>query len=319
MALPPNFYAIPFGVAGLAVTWRAAQATLAPPAAIADALFLVAAALWVALAFDLAVQIARAPRTVARQLVDPVLSPFFALPAIVALVLAGGLLPHAPDVAEVITLVVVVVVVALGGWLTGQWMTGGLDRDRFHPGYFLPTVAGGFLAANAAALAGHRTIAWLAFGIGALCWLLLGPPILERLFFAAAVPTALVPTLAIEVAPPAVGGNAYFALHHGPDDTITYILAGYCVLMVLAQLRLIGLYRRLPFGATFWSFTFSYSAVATYALHWIQHSHPGGGRILGWLVLGLITTFIGAIALRSLRAAATGRFFPVRTDLKVAA
>ena len=33
--------------------------------------------------------------------------------------------------------------------------------------------------------------------------------------------------------------------------------------MVIAQIPLIAVYRRLPFSAGFWTFTFSYSAVAT--------------------------------------------------------
>ena len=33
----------------------------------------------------------------------------------------------------------------VGGWLTGQWITGGIDPDAVHPGYFLPTAAGGLM------------------------------------------------------------------------------------------------------------------------------------------------------------------------------
>lgn len=68
--------------------------------------------------------------------------------------------------------------------------------------------------------------------------------------------------LAIEVAPPAVAGDAYFGLTGGRIDTLAYLLAGYTVLMVLVQLRLLPLYLRLPFTPVFWSFTFSYAAVA---------------------------------------------------------
>ena len=226
LLLPPNLYAVPFGIAGLALTWRAAQPALGAPRAVADALFILSAVFWVALTGDLVARLVRSPAGVAREMTDPVRSPFFALPAIVALVLALGLLPHAPAAAKVVVLVSVVVMVALGGWLTGRWMQGGIDRDRFHPGYLLPTVAGGLVAANAAAAAGYRTLGWLLFGIGVLGWLQIGPTILGRLFFAERLPAALTPTLALEVAPPAVGGNAYFALHQGPNDAVAYASRG---------------------------------------------------------------------------------------------
>lgn len=38
----------------------------------------------------------------------------------------------------------------MGGVLTGQWIAAGVDHDSIHPGYFLPTVAGGLVGANAA-------------------------------------------------------------------------------------------------------------------------------------------------------------------------
>jgi tellurite resistance protein len=34
-----------------------------------------------------------------------------------------------------------------GGLITGEWIIMELDRSEFHPGYILPTVAGGFVAA----------------------------------------------------------------------------------------------------------------------------------------------------------------------------
>lgn len=74
-----------------------------------------------------------------------------------------------------------------------------LARNRprsLHPGYLLPTVAGGSMAGNAAALAGRRTTAWLAFGIGVLSWVQIGPTIFGRLFFAEQLPVALRPPLA---------------------------------------------------------------------------------------------------------------------------
>jgi tellurite resistance protein len=194
--------------------------------------------------------------------------------------------------------------------LTGQWIAGVIDAERVHPGHFLPTVAGGFVAADVMAVMGYRTIGWLCFGIGVTCWTQLGSVILNRLFVGPALPMALVPTLAIEVAPPAVGGNAYFALHQGPDDAVVYALAGFSVLAVLVQLRLVPLYRGLTFGAGFWGFTFSFSAVAVYALTWIAHARPAHAALLGWIVVVLITALVGALAAKSVRAVAEGRFWP---------
>ncbi|HEY2200602.1 MAG TPA: hypothetical protein VGH56_01845, partial [Solirubrobacteraceae bacterium] len=117
------------------------------------------------------------------------------------------------------------------------------------------------VAAQAAPEFGLRDIGWMCFGIGVICWFVLGSLILNRLVFIKLLPAPLVPTLAIEVAPAAITGVTYFALHGPTPDTIAYLLAGYVVLMLLVQLRLIPVYAGLVFTPGFWGFTFS-SAIA---------------------------------------------------------
>lgn len=187
-------------------------------------------------------------------------------------------------------------------WLTDQWIVGDLDKSKAHPGYFLPTVAGGFLSAQVATHVGLHSLGMLCFGVGVGCWLLLGSVILNRLVFTNQLPPALMPTLAIEAAPPAVAGNAYFALHGLRADTVSYALAGYAILMVLVQLRLLPLYLRLRFTPGFWAFTFSWCAVALLALHWLALAHPAGQRVLAWLVCGAVTALVAAIAVRTVVA-----------------
>ena len=92
-----------------------------------------------------------------------------------------------------------------------------------------------------------------------------------------------------------MAGNAYAALTGGRIDAVAYVLAGYTVLMVLVQLRLLPLYRALPFAPSFWSFTFPYAAVAVDAMSWIQVERPAGERLLGCAVLGALTVLIGGI------------------------
>ena len=50
--------------------------------------------------------------------------------------------------------------------------------------------------------------------------------------------------------------------------------------------------------------------MATFALRWIEQGRPAQGRLLGWIVLALITASVAAVAAQSLRAIAARRFFP---------
>jgi hypothetical protein len=58
------------------------------------------------------------------------------------------------------------------------------------PRYFLPTVAGGFIGSAAAAHAGFRSAGVAAFGIGLVCWLMLGSFLLNRLFLRGSLPAS---------------------------------------------------------------------------------------------------------------------------------
>ncbi|MET8102325.1 hypothetical protein ABZV29_38760 [Streptomyces sp. NPDC005236] len=98
------------------------------------------------------------------------------------------------------------------GWLTGVWIRSDTKLVQWHPGYFLPTVGGGLLTAGGSAALGRSRLSQIMFGYGLICWLVLGSILLARLFTQAPLPTPIVPTIAIEPAPPVVAGNAWFTM-----------------------------------------------------------------------------------------------------------
>jgi tellurite resistance protein len=188
LRVPPNMFAIALGIAGLAQAWHAAVPVVGTPQAVPDALNVLGAALWLVL---VGAYLAQGPRIVVADLRDPVLSPFVSASALTAMLLAAALTTGAFAARRVLVVVFLAVTAAIGGWLTGQWMTGGIDPDSVHPGYFLPTAAGGLIGANAAAEVHLHALAEASFGIGVLCWVMLGSVVLTRLFTRPALPPAL--------------------------------------------------------------------------------------------------------------------------------
>jgi tellurite resistance protein len=83
--------------------------------------------------------------------------------------------------------------------------------------------------------AGGTAVVVEAYGIGVICWVLLGSTILNRLFSRPALPSALVPTMALELGIPSVAGSAYFAVAGRTVSFIACVLGGYTVLMALVQ------------------------------------------------------------------------------------
>jgi tellurite resistance protein len=239
-------------------------------------------------------------RTVVADLLDHTAGPFASLALITPMLLAAeGIYPYAPTPGKAMVDSFLVATVALGGWFTGQWIYGPLQLDQMHPGYFLPTVAGGLVASACAADVGQHRLAEAMFGLGIICWIILGSIILARLLVRPALVTPLIPTLAIEVAPPAVASLAYFALDHDRLDTVAAALAGYGLLMVMAQLRLLPAYLRLQFMPSLWAFTFAWAAVVTSSLHWLHDAKPAGYRVYEYIILMIITLGIGVLAVRT--------------------
>jgi tellurite resistance protein len=198
--------------------------------------------------------------------------------------------------------------VLVGAWLVGQWILSDAMLIQWHPGYFLPNVAGGLLASGGAATLGYPTLAKLMFGYGAISWAVLAPIVFGRLFTERPLAAPLLPTIAIAQAPPLVAGSAWFEINHGRPDTTALLLAGYAILMLLVQLRLIPAYRQVPFGPGWWAFSFSYTSAFVLALRWLAAERVPDQQPLTYALLAGETLFIGALAVKTIAALRLGDF-----------
>jgi tellurite resistance protein len=309
--IPLNFFGIPFGLAGLGELWTFAARYHDAPRIIADIVLLVSATVWLLVVSAYLRHLVFEHATLRKDLLDPIAAPFASLALITPVLLSAvGLYPHAETLGRALTDVFLCLTVLLGGWFTGQWIYGSLALDTFHPGYFLPTVAGGLVASAAAAAVGQQRLSEVMFGLGLICWIVMGSIILGRLLFRPMLPQALQPTLAIEIAPAAVASLAWFQIHGEQIDTVAAVLGGYGLLMVIAQLRLAPLYSRLPFMPSTWAFTFSWAAVATAVLVWLHATHVTGYVVWQYVVLAVISILIGGISARSVLAISRRQLLP---------
>ena len=298
--VPLNLFGIPFGLLGLADCWLAAAGFGLAPVALGRALVAIAVLVWLVVG-TARLRAAWPLRTPSGPgITDPVAGPFASLAVITPmLAAAAGLYPLSHGAGTVVVDVLIAVTVILGGWFTGQWIYRPVPLAAMHPGYFLPTVAGGFVASASAALVGQVRMAEILFGLGLVCWIVLGSIVLGRLVLGPPLAPALVPTLAIEVAPAAVATFALFVMNGHRVDLAVRLLAGYGLLMVLAQVRLVPAYVRLRFMPSLWAFTFSWASVVSAGVLWLGITHPAGWRTAAYALLVVISVAILALALRT--------------------
>ena len=307
--LRASLFGIPFAIGGAALCWSSAHTWVDAPRWPSVVLWVLAALVYLVLLVAYLRNVVSTGR-VASEMSDLTFGPFTALILILPMMFGLAAADFAPRTGTAVFLVGAVLVALYGGWLSGQWIMQEMPLDRWHPGYFLPTVAGPLIAAGGCAGLGYDGLARLLFGYGAVCWLVLGSIILLRLFTRPLLPTPLIPTLAIELAPPVVAGNTWFAINGNRPDTLAYVLAGYAVLMVLVQLRLIQLFVKVPFVAGVWAFGFSYAAVVPVSIRWLVTEQVEARQSLTYGLLAVVTLALVALVVRTAVGLAHGTFLP---------
>jgi tellurite resistance protein len=306
-SLPLNLFAIPFGLIGLADCWLVSASFGLSPVLVARVLVWLAFSVWLFLTARYAHLVMSGRQSLRNDLDDDIISPFGSLIVIIpTLAATDGLVPLSHTAGLIATDIGMAATVLVAGWFAGRWVTRPINLAHMHPAYFLPAVAGGFVAAYCAAATNQLELARMLFGLGLISWVVVGSVIFGRLVLGPTLPPALTPTLAVQVAPAGVATIAAFTISGGRTNTMIEAIAGYGLLMVVAQAPLLAKYIRLPFMPSFWAFAFAWSAVAFATVAWLGAARPTGWRLESYAVLSLITVLVAAIALRTIAGLARG-------------
>jgi tellurite resistance protein len=304
--IPLNTFAIAFGTAGLADLWSTSVAALRWPTAVGIAFWVAAAIVWVWLIVAHTVRGARSTATFASQLRHPVQGPLAALVPVVGMLLGDELHVYAPLAGDILLIASIVAAALFAAWILALWMRGPITVDAIHGGYFLPTVATSFIGAAGAGDAGMKALALSLFFVGCFFWAVMFAVIVARLAVRPPLPAALVPTLAIFLAPPAAASAGWFAITGLVSSPIAVGLLGFTVLMLLLELALIPAFRKLAFSLGFWSFTFPLAAAARVGVDWASMLRFAGCTALIIALLAITTAVVLAVAIQSVRLAAAG-------------
>jgi tellurite resistance protein len=297
--IPLNTLAIPFGLIGWAGCWSTAQAAFGWASWTAEPFWAVAAAALIWLLVAHTIRGHRAGGSVADQLRHPAQGPIAAIVPLSVVMLGAHVHAAAPVLGSVLAYAGIASCIALSGSLVTLWIRGTVPLTAIHGAYFLPTVAAGFITAGVAANIGNPALAVAAFGFAAFFWVVLFTVLLLRLIVAPPLPGPLTPTLAILVAPPAVGGMAWLEMNGRAIDSVGLVLLGLTAFMVVIQIALLPTYRRLRFSLGFWSFTFSACAVANQTIALSRIARYPGWQAVIVIALVAVSVLIVAVAVKS--------------------
>ena len=273
--LPAGYFGIVLGTIGMGFAWRYASQVWQVSHWLGDGLVILAMIIWGLLTSAFIARLIRFPHSVLAEVRHPVLSSFVSLFPATTMLVAIGFVPWFRPLAVCLFSFGVVVQLAYAAW---------------------PTVANNFISAMACGALGYTDAGLVFLGAGVFSWLSLEPVILQRLRSSGELPTALRTSLGIQLAPALVACSAWLSVNGGEGDTLAKMLFGYGLLQLLFMLRLMPWYLSQPFNASFWSFSFGVSALATTGLHLGSGSDNGFFHTLA-VPLFIFTNFIIAILL----------------------
>ncbi|WP_285129606.1 dicarboxylate transporter/tellurite-resistance protein TehA [Leclercia adecarboxylata] len=273
--LPAGYYGMVLGTIGMGFAWRYASTIWPVTRWPGEILVTLAMVIWAFLTVAFLTRAIRFPRSVLAEMRHPVMSSFVSLFPATTMLVAIGFVPWYRPLALALFTVGVVVQLSYAAWQSAGLWRGKHPEEATTPGLYLPTVANNFISAMACGALGFHDAGLVFLGAGVFSWLSLEPVILQRLRSAGELPPAMRTSLGIQLAPALVACSAWFSVNGGEADTFAKMLFGYGLLQLLFTLRLMPWYLSQPFNASFWSFSFGVSALATTGLH-LGQSSPSG-------------------------------------------
>lgn len=273
--LPAGYFGMVLGIIGMGFAWRFASTIWPVPRLIGDGLVGLAITVWTLLTIAFITRLLRFPYSVWQEMRHPFASSFVSLFPATTMLVAIGVTPWCRPLAVGMFGFGVTVQLCYAAWQSAGLWRGQHPGDATTPGLYLPTVANNFISAMACGALGYTDAGLVFLGAGVLSWLSLEPVILQRLRSAGELPAPLRTSLGIQLAPALVACSAWFAVNGGHADVFAKMLFGYGLLQLLFMLRLLPWFLKQPFNASFWSFSFGISALATTGLR-LGHASPDG-------------------------------------------
>ncbi|NGM19363.1 C4-dicarboxylate ABC transporter [Roseomonas stagni] len=299
--LPLPLLAMPMGLGGAGLAWRQAAQTLGVPGLVGEALLALTFVVWLGIVAAQAARWWRHPDAFAQEAANPVRLAFLAAPTIGFMIVSAAAWPYAPRLGAALWAMAVPLHLLVAMLLLRRVLLGRADAAMLAPPLLIPFV-GNILAPALGARMGFLDASWMMFGVGLLLWLIMMPLLLHRFFAGPKLPAPLLPSVAIFLAPPAVGALALVALT-GQAGGASLSLTGLAVLIAAVLLSMARHFAALPFSIVWWSFTFPAAAFAILLM--VEDFHPA----LCWAALAIATGITGYVAWRTAMAAAVGTFF----------
>lgn len=303
--LPVSFFAVVMGIGGLALAWLKADAVYGVGQLPGRVLAAATAVVFLTIGVAYLAKWARHSEHARAELAHPVRLSFVPTSTIALLILATALAEDLPGVAGALWWVGSAGQLGLTLYVLNAWLSRPtIQLGHVTPAWFIPVV-GTIVVPLAGTRVGSVEVSWFFFSFGMVFWVALLPLVMGRLLVHPhVVPGALLPTLAVLVAPPAVAMVSWLRLVPDSGPVVPTILFNSALGFLLVVLARLSVLVRLPFAMPWWAYTFPMGALTVAALSHAERTESIGYDALAWALLAATSALVAAVGLLTVRAMA---------------
>lgn len=304
--LPVNLFGSVMGIAGLSIAWRLAGLAFGVTPLISGVVGAVAVIVFLVLGAAYLVKALKHPHAVAGEFNHPITGNFFGTITIGTLLLSTVVAPLSETLAEFVWTIGTVSTVALAYAVAGRLLRGKVDATHAVPAWLIPGVA----TLDIAVAGGGMPMQWAhevnVFGlaVGAMIALLFFTMIMARLIHHESLPTGMVPSMIILIAPFEVGFLAYTNFTHRVDTFAALLF--YFGLFVFVTLAPRVFRKDIPFAAGWWAISFPMAALTSAALKYSMFVQAWPITAIAVVLLAMLSVAIVVLLVRTLHILLNG-------------
>ena len=304
--MPISMFAIVMGLAGTTIAVEKAEHLWGWAFQPSQILMFATATVYVMIAIAYLSKFLLHRKHVVGEFNHPIRMSFFPAMSIGMILLSIAFLGHYPGIALYLWAIgasvqLMFTLVILSNWIHHEKF----QVQHSNPAWFIPIV-GNILVPVAGVPLGFHEVSWFYFSVGLMMWTPLLAVLFNRFFFHPMIPSKLLPTLFILIAPPAVGFIAWVKLHNGVIDDVArifYYFALFITMLLFSQLKY---FTKVAFALPWWAYSFPMAAITIATCVMLEKVGGAFFAALAPVLLVLLVILITVLLFNTVRAMMRG-------------
>jgi len=310
-ALPVNLFGAVMGLSGLSLAWNLASRMLGVTSTIGEGIGMLAILVYLFLLLGYVAKWAKFPAAVKSEFSHPIAGNFFGTITIGTLLISAVLGRYSAILQQWVWIAGVLSTLALTVVIVSRLLKGSVAFTNAVPAWLIPGVA----SLDIAVAGGTMPMTWaheinlLAVGIGSVVAVVFFVMIFARLVHGEAIPSAMLPSLMIMIAPFEVGFLAYVGMTSKVDMFSAMLFYFGLFLAIIVGFKIFR--RSVGFSPSWWAISFPLAALSNAALKYADASQSQVLWIIAIAILLFLSVVICILFVRTLYWLCSGRLLAI--------